>query len=1088
MIEDADFEDDSDSGPEPTKVDEKLVLLPQVFEQLIIQEFGDSIVADVLDEFAETMLEPMIARYSLFSAKGTTEKKYAHLSDQTMLSHVFNGLFPTLKLVYECQLREFGRVSGLDNLYLKLYVLAYSMHDLDKILHEALKTRQSDGIALARQKLLDELKLIGGYEFLPGLEEWAGFILWLAVNTQREWDINLNQHSFIDNNFVELVEGQAAKRPDTNGISSVLRDLCTYSDKIAYLVKSPEEALYSSAATRKSSDSLINLLISISGGNFNFAYHKLSEVRGFLSNYINNAVAGYIQEFAAEPLIPYLFFPNGVVYLNPQPRAELKIDRDIINERVKTELQTACAEKVSEGGSFGFSQLGLLKYPGYLHDFLSPADFLKLFARKTRLDSRENVAESTLQKMKEMQAQKLIPAELKLDYNPDARVTMLGRFLINYLRLADQLVRQPARAVLQQELVQELGEEIWQTARQIPSNGGLDYRYYWVAAQYLKAHALAANEGDSPGNSLESWFERWLARLQELAGPELSQTPALQGPYMPYLPDYLNKTLSFGFGKEVAIEPANFGGELAKYTAAKQPRANQLACTICNSAYPVSEQEDSSVLFQPWVYKNRLPLYKGSNAGGICVICSLELMLRQVLLDVGKKTGKKFESDEIKYFFIYPAFFFTGVTGRLAQLILSELKNLKVFEVATQLRGKDTISSDVILNMRFFKLNLSDYNDFDNDEKKNKQSNGYLFNRSPDGQYPGFMFFGKRSFSKESGAAATTASWVEAAWLGLALPLVLGARVVVSEMYLPLFNSAADFKETVILDAPHAAVRYLLGNSSPENNQPASLNRPSAEARLRLDELYGPMNQRDALNTIGGSLAAFSRAIEVQIDTEATGPDPRLGRFNRIARELATDKLNLFSFLQEQVRKAELNAMPLEKAHHYTKIYEQLGGTMIHHRETVKLYLDFYSPFSATPGGKYPASRAIVQPVDIAAKRIITDTLNLSEEEIKLEMRQELHNWLDRIRRGEATGRTTARKGDEERARIIAFVDYFYKEVFMGYAEGERSILNSRLNRFKNGCEASFSDLMYERRQARLKEGQNTEELPDPSAPTDDDE
>jgi CRISPR type I-D-associated protein Csc3/Cas10d len=53
---------------------------------------------------------------------------------------------------------------------------------------------------------------------------------------------------------------------------------------------------------------------------FTVAYHKLAEVRGFLSNQVNNATMRYLSRFYPtdqEQLIPYLYFPNGVVYLNP---------------------------------------------------------------------------------------------------------------------------------------------------------------------------------------------------------------------------------------------------------------------------------------------------------------------------------------------------------------------------------------------------------------------------------------------------------------------------------------------------------------------------------------------------------------------------------------------------------------------------------------------------------------------------------------------------------------------------------------------------------------------------------------------------
>jgi hypothetical protein len=65
-------------------------------------------------------------------------------------------------------------------------------------------------------------------------------------------------------------------------------------------------------------------------------------------------------------------------------------------------------------------------------------------------------------------------------------------------------------------------------------------------------------------------------------------------------------------------------------------------------------------------------------------------------------------------------------------------------------------------------------------------------------------------------------------------------------------------------------------------------------------------------------------------------------------------------------------------------------------------------------------------------------------------------SWLDRVERSEATGRVIA-NGKRREQLVWQFVETFFSEVFVSYAEGQRSILNSRLNRFKGGCEAVFS-------------------------------
>lgn len=1056
-------------------------------------------VHTVLTSFAESMLEPMIQRYSLYPAKGTTIAHYAHNADQMMLTHILNGLFPTLTLVHEAQQRKLARLSRLEIEELKIYVLAYSMHDLDKIIGDKLDTLTTKATSEACRKMIAELETLNARAFFPGVDNWVGEILWLAVNTQRSRDINLSHNTFVPRESLRITdEVLETFHPKTDRfrtrVESTLRDLCTFSDLVAFFVKSPEDALLSDTATRKGG--ILDLIGQLTENQFSLVYHKLAEVRGFLSNQINNATMYYLRNIypkEQEPLIPFLYFPNGVVYLNLLRRPAPVIDRKAVNTAVKEGIQEACSALITDGAGFGFNHLGLLKYPRYFHDFLNLEKFLVLFVKKTLSESKVNVAENTLQKMKEMQSEGTIPTSIALDYMPSERIAQLGRFLINYLSLIEDNLSKTAshlKVGLEKGLIARLGEAIWNESKQIPSSGGVSYRFYWLAAQYLKVHPLASYESESPGASLESLFTELTHELVEVASKELEASSDFEGPYLRDLPDYLSKNLSFGLGTQKSIESIpDFVSELNGYAAAKKPRHSELTCTICNSAYPTTKQEDASVLFQPWVYKNRLPLYKSENAGGICSICSLELMLRQALLQDKpgnqgriKVTGKGYEDMELKYFFLYPGFFFTNQTHSLADYIIRKMKNLKLYEVCELLRERDKISTANILNLSYFNLTTAErklVKRKEQEEKEDQEEKGsmYLFDRYDKQQYPGFIFFAKKTFSKKRGpgesSKATTGSWVEATWLGLALPLITGARVVITESYLPLFNSSADFPETVVLDAPHQSIRYLLSSPS---------------ARLRLDQLYGSNDsKRVDGDWIGGTMAAFSRAIELHIDTERSGGDLKLERFSRIARDLETDQLFVFSFLKEQVRRDKLELITGKKARHYNDIYHQFityyhsteGGIMekiaTRHERLTEQYLKFYLPFNDK--GKWPTSHAIVRPIDIAAKSILKDTLNLTAEEIKLEMVAALKAWLEIVDKKGATGRVIAH-GKEQDRLVWQFVETFYNEIFLGYAEGQRSLLNSRLNRLKNACEEVFSMRMQKanRDTAEQLAEQSTEE------------
>jgi hypothetical protein len=148
----------------------------------------------------------------------------------------------------------------------------------------------------------------------------------------------------------------------------------------------------------------------------------------------------------------------------------------------------------------------------------------------------------------------------------------------------------------------------------------------------------------------------------------------------------------------------------------------------------------------------------------------------------------------------------------------------------------------------------------------------------------------------------------------------------------------------------------------------------------------------------------------------------KLERFARITRDLETDQLFVFAFLKEQLRRDKLEGIPGKKACHYNNIYYQfiqyyhaykgddfMTKEATRHEKLTDLYLQFYLPFNEKG---WPSSHAIVRPIDVAAKAILKDTLNLTEDEIKLEMIHALKSWLEIVHKGGATKKRTVLYGN----------------------------------------------------------------------------
>src|SRR5258708_19686118 len=111
-------------------------------------------------------------------------------------------------------------------------------------------------------------------------------ITFLGVNTKEKYGTHLNTYLW----QLHLPERRI----------SLLRSLCTYSDRIAYLVSSPAEILL------EETQRLSSILSELSDNQLIFTYHQLRDARGLLSYFINNRML-HIFTFQLQPFCPYSF-------------------------------------------------------------------------------------------------------------------------------------------------------------------------------------------------------------------------------------------------------------------------------------------------------------------------------------------------------------------------------------------------------------------------------------------------------------------------------------------------------------------------------------------------------------------------------------------------------------------------------------------------------------------------------------------------------------------------------------------------------------------------------------------------------------
>ncbi len=1007
----------------------------------------------VTHAFIEYVIPAMMEHYAVKSAKGgdhsrdarlneESKRKFEEKSDQSMISHQLNGIFPSVRLLNLLEAEGLGPIPFLE-VERKVYMLAYLMHDVDKIVQQhGVETVNREDIERAKDLVAEQLRLCNVETFFPDFAAYLEDITYLVVNTQQKWGTNL--HTF--NWHLQLKERRLL----------LLRRLCTYSDHIAYLVTSPSAIL----ADREAA-TLSTILSELSGDELVFTYHQLREVRGLFTNVINNGMVHLFTD-GRSGIWPYLFFSDGVVYIK-RKSLQLSLLKEQIVETAQAQLRQICAGTIkSQAPGFKFSIQGIAKHPGYYFEFLSLEDYFDLLANFTIKRTTNDITTIPFEKLRQMQANGEIAADLALDFKADIRISMVSRFFsvvfASVLGMLDKK-QEVLRQQLELEMVKYLGlTPYWAQAQSIPNKGGVEYCWFWLGACYLRDHAgIAEYEGD--GNLYEV-FTSTFRLLIKLAGDELRK--GMPQRYLSHLTHYLESTIELPQSMPTGGLLPDFQGEMERYVGAKS-KGRKLICTLCNSAYPTEEQSDNAVLFQPWVYKNKLSLYAGKNAGGVCVICALELMLRQILQKGQMRlTGSKFEALKTKYLAVYPNFFFTAETGAMVQGILDQLQDINFFTVRKQLDGRDITVTD-LSELQAFDANKQapsalevfvfdddgiegEVGTIEGEEVEPEDESGRTeTNGSEDGkaersyikfepmEYPGLCFFGMKAGKEDD----DTSSWAMPAFLALALPLVANTKVVISEMSLPLFASSHDFRETVIFDAPHPYLDRLLN-----------------EKRIRVNELLP-------------KLRLLTAVYRVNLDTYAKQGKPQWKHLSSIARDLDTDPLFLFSYLKKQQRGDSLYPREvLQYIHIFVTILEEDLGNI---QQCVDRYTVFYH-------GGYN-SHSILKPVDIVAKAIINSSLNIDKEDLLWQIQGELKNWLDRVRSRQATGYAVFRGRDIdtlEAPAVREFVSYFYDEVFMKYCQGERGILRSRINRFKDGCEAYY---IYWRNQQSVQEEEEQEEV-----------
>lgn len=735
-------------------------------------------------------------------------------------------------------------------------------------------------------------------------------------------------------------------------------------------------------------------------------YHRLRDTLGILSNGIHNATLRFAKDLNWQPL---LFFAQGVIYLAP-------ID---YTSPEKMELQGFIWQEISQllassmlKGEIGFKRDGKgLKVAPQTLELFTPVQLIRNLADVINVKVANAKVPATPKRLEKLE---LTDIERQLlEKGADLRADRIAELII----LAQREFLADSPEFIDWTL-QFWGLEKQITAEQTQEqSGGVNYGWYRVAANYIANHSTLSLE-DVSGKLVDfcQQLADWATSNQLLSSHSSSTFEVFNS----YLEQYLEIQ---GWQSSTP----NFSQELSTYIMAKTQSSKQPICSLSSGEFISEDQMDSVVLFKPQQYSNKNPLGGGKIKRGISKIWALEMLLRQALWTV---PSGKFEDQQPVFLYIFPAYVYSPQIAAAIRSLVNDMKRINLWDVRKHWLHED-MNLDSLRSLQW---------------RKEEAEVGRFKDKYSRADIP---FMGT-VYTTTRGKTLTEA-WIDPAFLTLALPILLGVKVIATSSSVPLYNSDNDFLDSVILDAPAGFWQLLKLSTS-----------------LRIQELSVALKRLLTIYTI-------------HLDNRSNPPDARWQALNSTVREVITDVLNVFSIADEKLREDQREASPQEVQRYwkFAEIFAQ-GDTIMTEKlkltkELVRQYRTFYQVKWSE------SSHTILLPLTKALEEILSTPEHWDDEELILQGAGILNDALDRqevYKRPLLQDKSIPyeiRKQQELQA-IHQFMTTCVKELFGQMCKGDRALLQEYRNRIKSGAESAYKLLAFEEKSNSSQQQKSSED------------
>ena len=853
-----------------------------------------------------------------------------------------------------------------------LLCLGITLHDYNKYSQgqgdEPPKAHQVSEILALCESLGEKLNFD---VFWPDWKQYLSEIGFLAQNTQFKSETNSPK-----SNWPQFTIS------DTRRLCLPLRHLLGFGDVAVHLQDS-QDLITTTIGDRMREH------LRVLGIRQRLVYHHLKNSVGILTNGIHNSVLQFARELGWQPL---LFFARGVIYLAPKDSETP--DRENLKTFLWDNIKGILSKKML-GGEIGFKRDGKgLKIASQTQEIFPPAELIQELPNviEHRVANVKNPATpKRLQKVNLSDEEKEFlkaGSDIRADRLAEFIVFVHREFFADYPEFIDWMLN-----------TLELSDRFSREQTQAQS-GGVNYGWYYAAAIYVANHASFTPP---------QMQEKLLEIAQNLANwaQENNLLPESYSPTYDVFQDYIDQYLDI-WGWE-SKEPS-FQRELESYIVAKTKAAKQPICSLSSGEFISEDQMDSVVLFKPQQYSNKNPLGGGKIKRGISKIWALEMLLRQATWEI---PGGNLEDRHTTFLYIFPAYVYSPQTAASIATLVDEMKRTNLWDVCKHWRNEN-MQIESLQNMQWL-------------SNEDIEIGRYAQDRYAVGNFP---FMAVRYTTTQG--KTTADAWVEPAFLTLALPLLLGVKVVATQSQVPLYDSDREFRVSAILDGV-AGFWTLLGLPS----------------SLRL---------QDFPHALQRLLIAYS----VHLHGRSSPPDPVWRSLNATVREMVTDPLNLFVLADRGIRREKRDRPYSQEVQRY-KQFAQLwvqGNTAMENKmklieKLVREYRTFYQV------GVGDSSHAILLPLSKTLETILKSPQHIDEEDLIWQAAGQLQ---DAIKRQKVYHRPilTNKKVDyatrqkQELEAIHSFASTCVKELFGEMYRGDRALLQENRNRIKSGAEFAY--------------------------------